>query len=151
METATESINGVTSLITFGTSAIIGITVTVICISYLIYSNYRRKQFEKNIEKDLDAVFGSWEDVYACKSLEELSKYADQVTRQLASDASFNVEQLQIMQEEGLDGIMDKANATSFGNIAYIILHAPEEYSQEWRAMLRKIIDDNKMPFKFTV
>lgn len=127
----------------------------VVLIVYYVYQMYKPKTPEeqlrgemKKINKMLDGVFGSFEDLYECNSLEEMSHYADQVTSSSASDPEWNKDQLQQMD---LSKVIDQMNPTFLGNIAYMCIHSPNEYNNQWKQYFRKIIQLNNLPVKFQI
>jgi hypothetical protein len=111
-----------------------------------------RPATEEDIQKTMDSVFGSWEDLFRCETMEEMSEYADGVCIQMAPDGNFQKGQLQNMQHFDLgQEAMEKMNPTSLGNIAYSCLHSPPPYDEQWRAIFREIKERNNLPIKFEI
>jgi len=111
-----------------------------------------RPATEEDIQKTMDSVFGSWDDLYACESMEEMAEYADHVCVQMASNPEFQKGQIHGM--EGIDlgqQAMELMNPTSLGNIAYSCLHSPPPYDDQWRAIFREIKERNNLPIKFDI
>lgn len=117
---------------------------------YKVYASYRKPN--KDINAILDSAFGSFEDLYACETMEQMAEYADHVCVQNTPDEEFQERQLKGM--EGVDlgrQAFQMMNPTSLGNIAYSCVHAPPPHNQRWRAIFREIKERNNLPIKFEI
>jgi hypothetical protein len=66
--------------------------------------------------------------------LEEQAQYADAICRNFASDIVFHQQQLNGFGENNFH----MWNTTSIGNIAYMSLHAPEPYKQQYKKIFEE-------------
>lgn len=99
----------------------------------------------------LDNVFGGWEDIFSSASLEDMSKYADHITVNNASNIEFNRQQVKGLELYDYKRIFKMCNPTSFGNLAYSCLNAPEEYRNIWTTFFRNIVVENQLPINFVI
>lgn len=79
----------------------------------------------------LDKMFGKKSDILAVKSLEEMSKFADGVCRTLATDEKFLKSQI-AKERRDTPQNYDDWNGTSFGNVAYLAVHALSPYRSHY-------------------
>jgi len=74
--------------------------------------------------------------------LKYTSQFADHVCINGVNDIAFLEDQLNDKQEEKLDNCVKEIimNPTSFGNVAYTALHAPEPYNERAHKLYDKMI-----------
>jgi hypothetical protein len=79
--------------------------------------------------------------ILQCKTLTELSGYRNKFIDEKAHDPEYN-------KDFALKVDTNLTTNTLLGNIAYLCLHAPVPYSDQWRMLLTSIIETKKFPFE---
>lgn len=104
-------------------------------------------------EKIADEIFGSWDDVLGCESLEAMAEYADHVVVRDAQDTDFVAQQagrmLARINSPDLDEYFAQWNSTSLGNIAYLWVYGIKGYEDVYRVVLTKFLQHSDRKLKF--
>uniref|UniRef100_A0A6C0JQ88 Uncharacterized protein n=1 Tax=viral metagenome TaxID=1070528 RepID=A0A6C0JQ88_9ZZZZ len=94
-------------------------------VNLLIKQLFQKQDNVDKVDDLLDKMFGKKSDILASKSLEEMSAFADGVCRSLATDEKFLKSQIvQERKKYTTPQDYDDWNGTSFGNVAYLAVHA---------------------------
>lgn len=72
-------------------------------------------------------------------SMTEQAKTADIVCRTFAHNEAFNRKQLDT--DRSASNLMQGVTTTAIGNAAYMVLHAPAQYQDEWRSFYDTIME----------
>ena len=84
-------------------------------------------------------------------SIEDMASNCDKVTYDNRNNVIFNVRQLSFFSSD--EDILDPIylNMTSWGNVARLVVSSPEEYREQWKDILKRMITYNSIELNFDV